>query len=414
MARRSAYLFAHDLLDESTETVLDRLADAHLDGAVLAGAYHHSRDVFPHNPRHKVMYLEGGTVYFHPRSAAYAGQRLQPRVAAVAREVDPLGLLCEAGQRRGIGVSAWLVMLHNSRLAFEAPECAPVTAFGDPLLNGLCPANPAVRAYAETLAADVARYGLESIKLEALSYLPFEHGYHHERSFVPLSPNVRFLLGLCFCPHCVAHAEAAGIDAERVRRRVIDLVAPVFDAAEHETHEPDVEETRLRAECQGQLGRFLDARCEVVTSLAERVSAAVHAVWPATRVSLLDLAGATLGYATGRPSSDRSAASIAWRDGIRPAEIARACDALGVLGYFAEPARLEQEVRAYQECLPADRPLEVLLRPMAPDSRSAAELAAKLRVLERLGVEDVAFYHYGFMRLEALAWIASAIQSEPA
>src|SRR4029077_10447675 len=106
--------------------------------------------------------------------------------------------------------------------------CAPVTAFGDSLLNYLCPAHPEVRAYARALAGDIARYRVDAIKLEALSYMPFDHGYHHERSFIHLSPDVRYLLGLCFCAHCLAYDLAAGVDAERVRARVIDLVGAVF------------------------------------------------------------------------------------------------------------------------------------------------------------------------------------------
>ena len=407
----SAYLFAHDVIDETATVVLDRLQLAGLNGAVMAAAYHHSRDVFPHNPRRKVAYLEGGTVYFRPDLARYSDLPLTPRVAAIAGESDPLATLCEAGQRRGISVSAWLVMLHNSRLAFQAPDCAPVTALGDPLLNSLCPAHPLVRAYAEALAGDVARYGLQSIKLETLSYMPFDHGYHHERSFVPLSPNIRFLLGLCFCKHCLAHARSMGVDSERVQKRVAALITAVLESAQNETDEAELEESKLRSECDGELGRFLDARLEVITSLAERVSAAVHAVSPTTRVVFLDPSGATLGYATGRPATDNTATTIARREGIDLPAVAQRCDGLGMLGYFADPSRLEREVSAYRRLLSANGPLDVLLRPMPPDSRDADELAAKVDVLRRHGIQDIAFYHYGLMRLEALDWIAHALRS---
>ena len=194
--------------------VLDRLQAAGLDGVSMAAAYHHSRDVFPHNPRHKVVYLEGGTTYFHPDLARYAGTRLKPKAAGMAAEDDPLATLVAAANRRRMHVAAWTVFLHNTRLAFAEPDCAPLTAFGDRLLNCLCPAHPDVRAYATALAGDVARYGVATIKLEALSYMPFDHGYHHERSFVRLSPTLRFLLGVCFCAHCL-HAGARHLRAAR-------------------------------------------------------------------------------------------------------------------------------------------------------------------------------------------------------
>jgi hypothetical protein len=402
----AAFLFAHDLLDETPEVLLDRLEQAGMSGAVMAAAYHHSRDVFPHNPRHHVVYLEGGTVYFHADRPRYAA--LAPRVAAVAEAADPLAVLCQATESYGLSASAWLVVLHNTRLAMEAPRCAPQTALGDSLLNSLCPANPESAAFAEALAADVARYKLESIKLEALSYMPFDHGYHHERSFVPLSPNVRFLLGVCFCEHCLARARSLGVDAERVRQWTARQITNVLESAAGETQETDIEEARLRAACDGDVGRYLEMRCQVVTSLAERVTGAVHAVSPDTRVVFLDLSGAALGYATGRPLSHASATSIGWRDGVDPAALGQVCDGVGMLGYFADSGRLEAEVRAYQALL-SGGDLEVLLRPMPPDSVSAEELADKVAVLRSLGVGDLGFYHYGMMRLEALEWIARAL-----
>jgi hypothetical protein len=406
-----AYLFAQDLHDEGIDPVLDRLQGAGLNGAIMAAAYHHARDVFPHNPQHKVIYLEGGAVFFHPDPGRYGGTRLQPHVAALAREADPLATLVETAARRSMRVGGWVVFLHNSRLAFQHPDCAPVNAFGDPLLNSLCPAHPEVRAFARALGSDVARYHLHTIQLEALSYMPFDHGYHHERSFIRLSPNVRFLLGLCFCTHCLAAARAAGVDGERVRERVRAAAGAVFDSAANETQEPDVEERALRADCDGELGRFLDVRQTVVTSLVEEVVAAIHAESPETRAVFLDPSGATLGYATGRPATERSAASIAWRDGVDLAVVAGASDGLGILAYFADLERFEREVGAYQRVLPVGRSLEALLRPMLPDAESPRVLAAKITSLRQMGVRDISFYHYGFMRLESLDWIRVALGS---
>src|SRR5262249_12519015 len=154
----------------------------------------------------------------------------------------------------------------------------------------------------------------------------------------------------------------------------------------------EVSEAAVREACEGELGRFLDARIDVVTSLADAVTRAVHEVAPATRVVFLDLSGATLGYATGRPATEASAASIGWRDGIDVAALASVCDGLGVLGYFADPDRLAREVLDYLHRAPD---LEVLLRPMPPDSASAEEFARKAEVLRRAGVVRIGVYHYG-------------------
>jgi hypothetical protein len=60
----SLFTFATDLHDEGLDTVLGNLQDrAGVDGLTMAVAYHDARDLFPHNPVHKVRYLEGGAVF---------------------------------------------------------------------------------------------------------------------------------------------------------------------------------------------------------------------------------------------------------------------------------------------------------------------------------------------------------------
>src|SRR5262245_35814685 len=85
------FAFASDLRHEGVETVLDNVANrAGLGGVTLAAAYHHGRDIFPHNPVRKVHFLEGGTVFFQPDAARYRGLKLQPRVSRLAEESDVL------------------------------------------------------------------------------------------------------------------------------------------------------------------------------------------------------------------------------------------------------------------------------------------------------------------------------------
>ena len=51
------------------------------------------------------------------------------------------------------------------------------------------------------------------IVAESICYMPFDHGFHHERTPYPLSETTRFFLSLCFCPHCQARARKAAQDA---------------------------------------------------------------------------------------------------------------------------------------------------------------------------------------------------------
>ncbi|MFN8512945.1 MAG: hypothetical protein U0232_14000 [Thermomicrobiales bacterium] len=403
----SLFLFATDLQDEGIDTVLDNIQHrAGLHGATLACAYHHARDIFPHNPVRKVRFLEGGTVFFRPDPRRYEGLRIAPRMSRLATEVDMLARLVEATGRRGMAVRAWTVFLHNTTLGTLHPDCAPQNVFGDPYITNLCPANPDVRAFARALAADIARYGVDAILAESLSYEGFNHGYHHERSFIQLSPVVRHLFGLCFCEHCLRAIRAAGVDTERLSRFVRDALEKALAGEPDGLPEGDATLANLAPLAEGELGGFLAARQGIVTSLVAEVAEAVAAVGP-TRLTMMDMSGAAKGYATGLPTGDPAAVD-AWKEGVDPAAASRAAHALSVIGYAREPERLRLDLDAYTALLPADRTLSVALRPMLPDCDSAENMAAKLVLLREHDVAWADFYHYGFVRLSALDLIREA------
>jgi hypothetical protein len=107
------------------ETVLDNVAGrAGLGGVTLAAAYHHGRDIFPHNPVRKVHFLEGGTVFFQPDLARFRGLKLRPNVSRLAMDSDVLADLCRHASARSMRVRAWTVFLHNYTLG-EAHPTAP-------------------------------------------------------------------------------------------------------------------------------------------------------------------------------------------------------------------------------------------------------------------------------------------------
>lgn len=407
--RASAFLFATDLADEGVDAVLDNLQGrAGLDALTLACAYHHARDVFPHNPVRRVRYLEGGAVFFRPDPRRYARLRIQPHVSSLARERDLLVEAASATRARGMALRAWTVFLHNTTLASRHPACAQQNAFGDPYLTSLCPAHPDARAYAVALAADIARDGVESILAESLGYHGFDHGYHHERAFVPLPPLARFLFGLCFCEHCRAAANAQDVDADGVcrwtRARLERVLADDAAGLEGEVTEATVAEM-----ADGAMRGYLTARAEVVTSLVAETRRAVEAEG-ATKLVYMDMSGAAKGYATGAPAGG-PAADIAWQDGVDLAGVGRAAHGLALIGYARDPARVGVDIAAYRAALPTGLPLSAALRPLPPDCDHPANLAAKVTVAREQGLEWVDFYHYGFMPLNRLDWIRHALSS---
>src|SRR5437762_46607 len=260
----SIFCFATDLADEGIETVLENVQErGGLGGVTVAAAYHEGRDLFPHNPVHKVRFLEGGAVFFPPDAVGRG--RLRPPVSEAAHVLPEA---VEAAGRRGLAVRAWTVFLHNGALASAHPDCAPENAFGDRYVTDLCPAHPDVRAFAVALAADVAGLGVATICAESLHYHPLEHGYAHERYFVPLGQRVRYLLGLCFCAHCLDAARRSGVDGDAVRRAAREEIERVFEGGA----EPPVEELE-----RDELAGYLRVREEIVSSLVAEVAAAARA-----------------------------------------------------------------------------------------------------------------------------------------
>jgi hypothetical protein len=389
------------------KAALDNISGrAGLGGVTMAAAYHHGRDIFPHNPIRKVHFLEGGAVFFQPDPSRYRGVGLEPVVSKLAQQSDVLANLCREGAARQLRIRAWTVYLHNYTLGEAHPECVCRNAFGDPHLTDLCPSNPQVRAYVRALTGDIASKGVRCVVAESLHFHGLEHGFHHERYFIDLGAFGRYLLGLCFCDHCLAAAERRGVQAKRLRedtRRELERRFASTPAAE-----PELVRAQVADFAGGELESYLAARADTVASLAGEAAAA--AAGEGATFAFIDLSGAVKGYATGRPTGE-VAPSIAWQFGIDIPAVAAACGQIEAIGYAAEPDRLRFDLAAYRASVGEANRLSAIMRPMAPDCDSADNLARKLAIARDAGAIEVGFYHYGFMRLESLDLIRSALDA---
>lgn len=369
--RASTFMFATVLHDEGFDQVLSNVAErAGLDAVTLASQYHHTRDIFPHKPVRKVRFLEEGAGFFQPAPTRYAGREIPPHVSQVAQEVDILGRLMTEAERRGLAVRAWTVFLHNTTLGSRSPDCTPRNTFGDPGVTNLSPANPDVRAYNPALAADIARDGVESILAETMSYQGFDHGYHHERSFVPLTPMARFLLGLCFCPHCLAYAKDHEVDGTRVREFVRGELERLLNGEPSVADADAVNRDVLDTAIDGELGRSLAVRQAIITSLNAEVAEAVAAVGSTnyTFMGNVDV---------GAPG-DSPAPASGWVTGADMPALARSVQALQAIGYARDPEEVRRIVARFEELPMEGKPLSVAKRPMLPDCDSPENLAAKV------------------------------------
>ncbi|MEU9845524.1 hypothetical protein AB0C69_40685 [Actinomadura sp. NPDC048032] len=352
----------------------------------IGAAYHRARDVTPHGTT-RVTFRHDG-VHF-PLGDVFNGLRLMPPVQKGADQ-EPIKALREETRARGIALHGWGVFLHNTTLGLAFPDVTQENCFGDRAAPAdLCPSHPDVRAYAIALGRAIARQGVDSVVAESLHFGTFGHGYHHERSFVDLGPAAEFALGLCFCPHCLALLP----DAEKAREVAARLVGKVLEGGPPAAELPDV------------LTEYARARSPIVTSLAAEVAAAVAA--EGSRLTFLDLTGAVLGYADGRPSGAPAAAS-AWRIGVDPAALGSAVPSYAVLCYAHDTARVAEDVAAYRAALGPDTTLRAVLRPGHPDTTSADHLSAKAAAARASGADTVDYYAYGLSPLPVLDRIRSA------
>ncbi|MFF5245502.1 hypothetical protein ACFY3V_14585 [Streptosporangium sp. NPDC000095] len=400
----SLYVYVEDVRGEGLEAVLDRITGYGVTGVTVAAAYHRARDVTPHGrPR---VTLRNDGAHFTPPADLFGGLRLVPPVQDGAED-EPLAALREATAARGLALHGWTVFLQNTTLGLANPDVTVRDCFGDRGSPAdLCPSHPDVRLYAVALGRAVARQGVDSVVAEALHYGTFGHGYHHERSFVPLGPMDAFLLGLCFCGFCMRRATDLGVNAEVAREECSRIVGAVFDG--DPPAQGEVTRAALTAYAGPEVVAYARARSETVTSLVSEVSTAVTG--EGSRLVFLDGTGAVKGYTDGLPSPGL-AAHDSWQLGVDLVALGDLVPSLGVLAYARDVARVADDVAAYRRSTGKDRELRVVLRPGLPDTDSADRLAAKVRAVRASGADAVDFYAYGLMPYPILDRIPGALSA---
>jgi hypothetical protein len=387
MTYRAMFAYPWDLA-EDLPGITAELRDLGLDTITFAGAYHAGKFLRPHGRSGKVYFPEDGTAYFRADPSRYGA--IKPQVSRITAETDVLDAICKAGE---MAANAWLVLMHNTRLGMLHPEATVANAFGDRIVYNLCPSAPAAREYAVALCKDVSdRYPVRGLSLETPGFLPYVHGYHHE--FALVKPN-RWLnnhLGLCFCEHCVAGAEAAGIDARRLKAQVAadieSYLASDFDIPDDMAEAFWLSDTRGG----GDLSRYLDFRCDVVTSLVSEIRGAVR-----------DDASVAIIPSVARPSGG------AWYEGSDLGALGAAAGIVEACFYEPGVARVRADVWDVKRRMAGRGQLRGVLRPAFPDLQSREDVVGAVAALAAAGVSEIGFYNYGHIRRSGLDWIRAAL-----
>jgi hypothetical protein len=363
---------------------------AGLNTVSLATSYHAGRFLQPRSPAQKAYFPEDGTVYFRPDETLWQGKAIRPLMARnVAERGDMLDALTKARAETGLKVSCWTVCLHNTRLGMLHPEHVTRNAFGNANHYNLCPSSPAARDYVVTLVRDITtNYKPDMLELESPNFMGFAHEYHHEKDGVGLNAEDDFLLSLCFCDHCTARAQKAGVPVEGARRTVARFIAELCERAVPERQFPDFPDAGIDAfRDHPDLHAFLSWRSEPVTSLIGEIKAAAD---PATRIVLIDL-------------------KDGWLGGVDLAAVGRLCDGAILCCYDMTPEAVGDVIRTGRALLGPDRFLGLGLRVFYPEVDGPDILAARTKSAVDAGADGVNFYNYGLIPAKRLDWVREAV-----
>ena len=393
MSEVSVWAYPWDLQDLGLNAALTALLGVGAGMVSIATSYHAGRFLQPGNPRRRVYFPQDGTVYYQVDPDRWSGAEIVPLQAdIVASEGDKLAELIAQRDRGGAGVSCWTVCLHNTRLGMLHPAHVVRTAHGDPHYYGLCPSSPAARAYVVRLVNEIAeRYRPDRIELESPDFLGFSHGFHHEKDGLPVLPEDDFLLGICFCPHCLARAKAAGVDGQAARMAVAGLLDAAFARELPQAQFPDFPEDGITAFARlPVLYDYLSWRSEPVTSLIAEIKAVVPA---GVRLLLIDFEGS-------------------WWGGVDVAAVAPHVDGLLYCAYFTAVDRIADLMTEARHRIGPEKTLIAGFQLFHPNVKDRDDLAARVSAAAPWA-DGFNFYNLGLVPPKRLDWIRTAVASAP-
>ncbi len=383
---RSIWMHAWDLTSGKHEELIAALRDCGLNACNLAFSYHGGRMFLPRHPRRKVYEQDLSAVYFPIDEPRYRGLRWQPHAA---REAALVREFLAVAQQADFPVHAWTVLCHNDRLGLAAPDCCITNVFGERYSYALCPAHPDVRAYLAALCGDLAaQSGVASLDLEALSFMGFEHQSLHDKTGVPLTPLIKWLLSICLCSACrTGLGPIADEIAEKARARITDYARnwPAHPA------DRDLSEELFQVFGADRLNALLAARRCTLTTLLDEIRSASGQTPLNVRLATSPL------FCGGKAVLD-------WSD------LTRRADAATITFFGATPAQMETELKR----LPprAARQMSVYGGAMFhhPDCASAADVRTRIDLLREHELDGQIFYCLGMATATHLDWLKQALR----
>ena len=322
---------------------------------------------------------------FAGTSFAVAPERYGRIVPRAVVELDSTyQALRERCSARGIDWRCWIVNLHNDDIGVRYPDTAVRNLWGDSYPSSLCVNHPDVQEYAVNLLEDVIRAVAPSrVIMETESFMSAFHGRHHEFTLARMTSSVRYLLSLCFCPHCMNKAMESGVDALAARRTAQILLERMLKEETWLEGNEDAQLLQIFLEYP-ELYHYQQFRNASVTDLVRRTSEAAHA--RNVRYEII-------------PSAFPFGVNHMHYEGSALKTLGELVDAFVPLCYAPEES-YSQIVRAIR--LFSDAPVALALNLGRTRYRSWSEFMSKLEDGLNSGAESVYCYNYGIATDEAL------------
>ncbi|WP_283402404.1 hypothetical protein [Halorubrum sp. DM2] len=388
-----AAMWAHpwDLIDEGPEQAANRLAALGIDEVNLATAMHSVQTLNPHNPERKTFFADA-SVYFQPDLDHYGS--ITPDVNATMGDDDWLATIADGFADTPVDLNSWSATFHSSSLGRQHPEATLESPFGDSLVWGLCPSNPAVQAYGRALTTDLAsRDVFGTIEMELADYqYGTGYGWHHQEWFTRLGPLGEFLFGLCFCEHCRDHATAVGVDVETARESARSGLSALFEG--ELAYDTDI--AGWLAE-HPSVGRYAETRRETLLTLFEDFS------------SIIDPLDFGYYFKMGGLGDDRMGIEHSWKHGLDLYGLSAVLDSATVLAYHQNPSVVRDDVNATRTFF--DEPVRAGILAGDPIVHDQDGLRAQVQAAVDAGANELSFYGYGVIPDRNLSWIGDVLNT---
>ena len=398
--KTAIYTYAWDYFDEGPDNVLDKFANADLNGVYVAMKYHTAQEILVHNPNHKVYFPRPGAIYFKHDPKLYSDSLIKPIVSPIVEDLnfDALKVLRLKTKQRNMGLYAWLLGYHSTAFGQIYPSTSITNVFGDKLLHSQCPSNPDMLEYLINTVRDITlNYNIDKILLESVESLGIYHGFHHEMTGIPLTPLIQFFLSLCFCPNCMKYAEKNNIDTSSLKQLVKETVEEFFDSGklpENESWE------HIRNMCGGDMGKYLDMRQDINAALHKSIHDEIRKN-SKCEIAILDFGPLAYTYSLGRDNS-------AWENGVDLSKISGFANYIVPTFYHDNQEDMYSKYEEFKSMINDKTGIGIALDAVVmPESTAPKDMEKSLSVSinmfkNKKEISELSFYNYSLMRTSTL------------